>query len=780
MAQFKQWFEQDFTEKIEIRHCESVMFTGDDQGTIVGVHLYDNGTPYSSGGTVMGYVKRIDGCVVVITGALSGNAASIVLPAAALAYAGPIGVQITLTQGGQVTTVLKVIYSVDDISGIPVDPGEIIPSLPELIAAAEAAISEIQTTGQAVLDSIPSDYTSLSNDITGLDNALKQTIDFTTKQINHYAIDTSNQNKWVYYSTLGTYVIPVSGAKTVYFKGNTARNGMYAFLRTGSIAAGEVADFSAVVSGVQSIPKNEDTYVQIPSDCNYLYVYCYAAGPVDYMPQIVALYTNVYAASEQYNYPESEKTNYVIDSGNGNKWAYYSALETYIHDIKGVDEITIEASSSRPAMIAFLKSANIQSGVAADFSSIVSGVQTITANNRAVFNRPDDANYLYVYAFDFNRNDYRPKSVILTTTTTQQISSLQEEVDALKSQAAAKEYTPCIFDIADPVAPSVGFSGRVVTDKFITCEDINICVNVTLGTASSVVFLGSVDTLNQDHASHVQFDFGTKQMRFYARGAGTSQPTTVVHTESITSVVSGTKYRLYIGCKNRELYAKVENGTTGDSVSYSVPATAADDYVNPCGWLQDKLVYGIISGSATFERITAVTRFKPFIAFVGDSITMGAFVPFESSWPYLVATELGKDCLALGRGGATVQMCLQIIKDITSKICPVYTVITAGTNGGYTQENYQAIIDAVKKSGSVPILNHVTMMSSASDTAAINTVIDGMNQLGALFDNATAIGNNPASGQNTSMFVSDHLHPNEAGHLAMANRFLADMGWISL
>ena len=30
MAQYKQWFEQDFTQKIEIRHCESVMFAGDD------------------------------------------------------------------------------------------------------------------------------------------------------------------------------------------------------------------------------------------------------------------------------------------------------------------------------------------------------------------------------------------------------------------------------------------------------------------------------------------------------------------------------------------------------------------------------------------------------------------------------------------------------------------------------------------------------------------------------------------------------------------------------
>ena len=75
MAQFKQWFEQDFTEKIEIRHCESVMFTGDDKGALVGVYLFNDGVAYSAGGTVTGAVKRSDGGLVALTGTLSGNAA---------------------------------------------------------------------------------------------------------------------------------------------------------------------------------------------------------------------------------------------------------------------------------------------------------------------------------------------------------------------------------------------------------------------------------------------------------------------------------------------------------------------------------------------------------------------------------------------------------------------------------------------------------------------------------------------------------------------------------
>ena len=212
MAQFKQWFEQDFTEKIEIRHCESVMFTGDDNGAIVGVYLYDNGTPYSGGGTVNGFVKRTDGGVVVINGTLSGNAASIVLPGAALAYAGPIGVQITLLQGGQTATVLKVIYSVDDTTGTPVDPGSLMPSLPELIAEANAAIAAMELKGQQTIASIPSDYTTVSDAAEAINPAIGLNI-YGRKSTNLFNKNTLLPEHYLSGATGGIVAAQTSGEK---------------------------------------------------------------------------------------------------------------------------------------------------------------------------------------------------------------------------------------------------------------------------------------------------------------------------------------------------------------------------------------------------------------------------------------------------------------------------------------------------------------------------------------------------------------------------------------
>ena len=189
MAQFKQWFEQDFTDDIVVRHCESVMFTGDDKGAVVGVRLYDNGTPYSGGGGVAGAVKRSDGGLVALTGTISGNAASVTIPAAALAYPGPIGIRVVLTQGGSTTTVLKVIYSVDDNAGTPVDPGNIVPSYEELLGEIDA-----MRTATAAANTAANNANTAAANVENNYNALKNVIGFGRKTPDATANDYSLSN----------------------------------------------------------------------------------------------------------------------------------------------------------------------------------------------------------------------------------------------------------------------------------------------------------------------------------------------------------------------------------------------------------------------------------------------------------------------------------------------------------------------------------------------------------------------------------------------------------
>lgn len=216
MAQFQQWFNQDFTEDIEIRHCESVMFTGDDQGAVVGVYLFNNGTAYSGGGAVTGAVKRSDGGRVVLTGTLSGNAASVVIPAAALAYAGPIGVQIILTVGNQKTTILKAVYNVDDTSGAAVDPGDLVPDIDELLAEIEtmqqatAAANTAAANADLARENIQSDLAKKANG-----SIIDQTNLFEGKQLlpGYYSTSHVDSDLYVY------AIIPVTSGTSYTMRG---------------------------------------------------------------------------------------------------------------------------------------------------------------------------------------------------------------------------------------------------------------------------------------------------------------------------------------------------------------------------------------------------------------------------------------------------------------------------------------------------------------------------------------------------------------------------------
>ena len=134
MAQFEKWFTQDLTQPVEIRHCESVVFTGDNLSNLVGVNLYVDGEPYSGGGVVKGNVLLSNGVTVPLTGTLDGNKASIVLTSGCFILPGLVGVSIRIDSGDTKTTVLSAVFTcVQSETDSTIDPGTIIPSVQDLI-----------------------------------------------------------------------------------------------------------------------------------------------------------------------------------------------------------------------------------------------------------------------------------------------------------------------------------------------------------------------------------------------------------------------------------------------------------------------------------------------------------------------------------------------------------------------------------------------------------------------------------------------------------------------
>lgn len=169
MAQNETWLNHDLLDAVKVQYLDGNLFSMDNAGNMIGVKLTRDGVDYSGGGSVSANVIRADGTTVTVIGALSGNAATVVLPQAAYAVPGVVSIVVKLTVSGEVTTIAAVVANVYQSStDSVVDPGTIIPSVQNLISAIETAVA-----------SIPADYSSLW---TSLAPAFSTSVNYTAGQ----------------------------------------------------------------------------------------------------------------------------------------------------------------------------------------------------------------------------------------------------------------------------------------------------------------------------------------------------------------------------------------------------------------------------------------------------------------------------------------------------------------------------------------------------------------------------------------------------------------------
>lgn len=137
------------------------LFSQDNAGNTINVHVMDNGEPATIGGTVSANVIRADGNTVAVSGSLSGNQCSVVLPQACYAVPGRVEIIIKLTQSTTITTIAAIVANVyRSTTDTVVDPGTIIPSIQALIEEIEDAVDSIPVDYSGLLATIAADYSS--------------------------------------------------------------------------------------------------------------------------------------------------------------------------------------------------------------------------------------------------------------------------------------------------------------------------------------------------------------------------------------------------------------------------------------------------------------------------------------------------------------------------------------------------------------------------------------------------------------------------------------------
>lgn len=203
--------------------------------------------------------------------------------------------------------------------------------------------------------------------------------------------------------------------------------------------------------------------------------------------------------------------------------------------------------------------------------------------------------------------------------------------------------------------------------------------------------------------------------------------------------------------------------------------------------------YSLSSGSNSFSvSKMVIVSSKCDVLIYGDSITEGeAYWPhnlFDKHWVQMLVKKMSGKALASGRSGGSYSDIYARMQNEIPYIKPKYVMITTGTNGGATVQNYTTLVQYVKSQGCIPILNHIPCYDNNGDTsgfltanANIDTVRAEEEVIGADFDLATSTAHNGQAIDTSTMWYEDYgnkhyyHHPNIKGCAAMFQRILIDI-----
>lgn len=118
----------------------ALMLTGDNLAHTWRVRVFDGGEAVAlTGATITGYFVRTDGNTVAVQGSAEGNAAAVTLAQACYAFEGDLKGVMRLTLGGKTVTLSVLTLMVRKVlTDAIIDPGNVIPSLEDLLAQIEA------------------------------------------------------------------------------------------------------------------------------------------------------------------------------------------------------------------------------------------------------------------------------------------------------------------------------------------------------------------------------------------------------------------------------------------------------------------------------------------------------------------------------------------------------------------------------------------------------------------------------------------------------------------
>lgn len=242
--------------------------------------------------------------------------------------------------------------------------------------------------------------------------------------------------------------------------------------------------------------------------------------------------------------------------------------------------------------------------------------------------------------------------------------------------------------------------------------------------------------------------------------------------------VNGRDYILMVRKDGHLNYASIIDCLTGEQSSeiHTTQANIDAEYGEFAGGRQAgylSLIHlGGTSPKVHWLNVNAQKE-NPLVIVYGDSITQGARLYNGQSYADLLGNQLGENSVFVSAiDGARISTIIPIMNYEIPILRPKYVMLTIGTNGGGTQDDFNRLKQLIESYGATPIVNVPPCVSDDVPQSWWDYILN-LGVQSARFDIATALNNDPEDGRNTALYA-DSAHPNADGHLEMYKRFIID------
>jgi lysophospholipase L1-like esterase len=329
---------------------------------------------------------------------------------------------------------------------------------------------------------------------------------------------------------------------------------------------------------------------------------------------------------------------------------------------------------------------------------------------------------------------------------------------------------------------SGGWNVYAYLNKQITLDQDAVKAIVAINDVTSVFALARLST--NSRGTIAEFDCANKKINFYNPVTEIGDtPSGIVASKDISfDFVQDREYILNLKKNAETITASIIDTVTQNETEF-VYCITGKNTTGKC-WDSPGIIFR--SGEIAVKSIYYYSPLprEPRTLILGDSIAEGDSLRLELNggsdkrWVGLTYSALSGNVSISGRAGETSTGLVEKIQLVQNKLNPDFVILAIGTNDlvyATWLSNIQSLISTFEAKGAEIVL---TTLPPRSDRVALLAQINSyiLSSGYKYVDFAKALTTNgDRVTENTSLFLSDHVHPNVAGHLRMYEQLRKDV-----